>query len=151
VSQHDQFPTPHHSAPQGIDRRKVLTTAGVLGVGLLGGATLAGCGGGSDPATPSAGSAKDPIKVADIPVGGGKVFEPANVVVTQPKAGELKAFSATCTHMGCTVAGVANGTINCPCHGSKFDMTTGQVTAGPAPAPLPAKTITVSAGSITVS
>jgi Rieske Fe-S protein len=72
-------------------------------------------------------------------------------VVTQPKAGEFKAFSAICTHKGCTVAKVANGTIDCPCHGSKYDMATGAVTAGPAPAPLPPKTATVTGGSITIS
>jgi Rieske Fe-S protein len=150
VSQPDPFPTPHHLARRGIDRRTVITTAGVVSIGLVGGATLTACGGGSDP-TPTASAAKDAIKVADIPVGGGKVFAAIKVVVTQPKAGEFKAFSATCTHMGCTVAGVANGTINCPCHGSKYDMTTGQVKGGPAPAPLPSKTATVSGGSITIS
>ena len=88
------------------------------------GAGSAGCG---EP------KRQEAIKVADIPVGGGKVFDAAKVVVTQPKAGEFKAFSAICTHKGCTVASVANGTINCPCHGSMYDMATGQVTGGPAP------------------
>jgi Rieske Fe-S protein len=91
------------------------------------------------------------IKVADIPVGGGKVFDATKIVVTQPKAGEFKAFSAICTHKGCTVSKVENGTIDCPCHGSKYDMATGAVTAGPAPAPLPPKTATASGGSITVT
>jgi len=91
------------------------------------------------------------IKAADIPVGGGKVFDATKVVVTQPKAGEFKAFSAICTHKGCTVAGVANGTISCPCHGSTYDAATGQVTGGPAPAPLPPKTVTVNGGSLTIS
>ena len=82
---------------------------------------------------------------------GGKVFDATKIVVTQPKAGEFKAFSAICTHKGCTVAGVANGTISCPCHGSKYDAATGQVTGGPAPSPLPPKTVTVKDGSITVT
>jgi Rieske Fe-S protein len=153
VSQPDPCPTPDHPARKGVDRRTVITSAGVVGIGLVGGATLGGCGGGSGTAAPtaSAGSAKDAIRVADIPVGGGKVFPAIKVVVTQPKAGEFKAFSATCTHMGCLVASVANGTINCPCHGSTYDMTTGLVKGGPAPAPLPSKTATVSGGSITIS
>src|SRR3712207_5849560 len=57
---------------------------------------------------------------SDSPVGGGAVFEDEEVVVTQPAAGTFKAFSASCTHQGCTVNKVANGTIDCPGHGSKF-------------------------------
>ena len=146
---------------QSIDRRTVIRSAGVVGVGAVGAATLAACGGSSDTATPtskaagsaggSAGSAAGGIKATDIPVGGGTVFEATKVVVTQPTAGEFKAFSAVCTHKGCTVAKVENGTIDCPCHGSKYDMTTGAVKNGPATAPLSAKTATVSGGSITIS
>jgi Rieske Fe-S protein len=158
VSQPDQFPIANHRATHDIDRRSVIRGAGM---GVVGAAALAACGGGGNTASQSgsaasgaagsAGSGKAVVKAADIPVGGGKVFETAKVVVTQPKAGEFRAFSAICTHKGCTVAGVANGTITCPCHGSTYDMATGQVTGGPAPAPLPSKTITVSGGSITIS
>jgi Rieske Fe-S protein len=84
----------------------------------------------------------------DVPVGGGKVYTAAKVVVTQPSKGEFKAFSAVCTHVGCLCNQVANGTINCPCHGAKFKITDGSVVAGPAPAPLPAAKITVTAGKI---
>ncbi|MFI6503398.1 Rieske (2Fe-2S) protein [Nonomuraea typhae] len=84
----------------------------------------------------------------DIPEGGGKVFEGKKIVVTQPKAGEFKAFSATCTHQGCTVAEVADGTINCPCHGSKFSIDDGSRVAGPAQKPLPEKQITVDGDEI---
>jgi Rieske Fe-S protein len=83
-----------------------------------------------------------------VPVGGGTIYTSAKVVVTQPIKGEFKAFSAVCTHVGCLCNQVANGTINCPCHGSKFNITDGAVVAGPAPAPLPAKTITVTDGKI---
>jgi Rieske Fe-S protein len=83
--------------------------------------------------------------VTDIPVGGGKVFLNQKVVVTQPVKGEFKAFSAVCTHVGCICNKVANGTIDCPCHGSEFKITDGAVVTGPAPTPLPARTITVSA------
>ncbi|WP_300608252.1 Rieske (2Fe-2S) protein [Trebonia sp.] len=86
--------------------------------------------------------------VTDIPVGGGTIFTSQQVVVTQPAKGVLKAFSAVCTHMGCLVNTVANGTIDCPCHGSEFKISNGAVVAGPAPAPLPARTIAVTDGKI---
>lgn len=86
--------------------------------------------------------------VTDIPVGGGKVFMNHKVVVTQPAKGVFKAFSAVCTHVGCICNQVANGTINCPCHGSEFKIANGAVVTGPAPAPLPSQTINVSNGKI---
>jgi Rieske Fe-S protein len=85
---------------------------------------------------------------SDIPQGGGKVFEAQKIVVTQPTAGEFKAFSAVCTHAGCTVASVQNKTINCPCHGSKFSIADGSPTAGPASDPLEEKKITVDGDKI---
>jgi Rieske Fe-S protein len=85
---------------------------------------------------------------ADIPVGGGKIFTAAKVVVTQPSKGEFKAFSAICTHVGCLCNQVADGTINCPCHGAKFKITDGSVVTGPAPTALAAKTIAVTDGKI---
>jgi Rieske Fe-S protein len=81
--------------------------------------------------------------VKDIPVGGGMVFTDEKVVVTQPAKGEFHAFSAVCTHVGCLCNKVANGTIDCPCHGSEFKITNGAVVTGPAPAPLPPRTISV--------
>lgn len=91
------------------------------------------------------------IKTSDIPVGGGAIFAEQQIVVTQPEAGEFKAFSSICTHSGCAVAEVADGTIDCPCHGSKYSIEDGSVVGGPAPKPLPAKTVTVSGDSLTVS
>ena len=87
-------------------------------------------------------------KTAEIPVGGGKIFDKANVVVTQPTAGQFVGFSAVCTHAGCTVASVSGGTINCACHGSKFHIADGSVARGPAAQPLPSAKITVSAGQV---
>jgi Rieske Fe-S protein len=90
-------------------------------------------------------------KTGDIPTGGGTVFADQKVVVTQPTAGEFKAFSAVCTHQGCIVKDVSGGTINCPCHGSKFKIADGSVANGPATQPLSAATIKVSGDSVTLA
>ncbi|MEU8764229.1 Rieske (2Fe-2S) protein [Streptomyces sp. NPDC048659] len=87
-------------------------------------------------------------KTGDIPVGGGKVLADRGVVITQPKAGEFKAFSARCTHAGCTVASVADGVIVCPCHQSRFDASDGSVKGGPAPSPLEPTPIEVTGDAI---
>jgi Rieske Fe-S protein len=81
-------------------------------------------------------------------VGGGVVIAAQKVVVTQPTAGEFKAFSATCTHMSCTVGSVSNGTINCPCHGSKFAVADGSVKQGPAGRPLPEVSVKVDGDTV---
>jgi Rieske Fe-S protein len=137
--------TPAKATP-GPSRRTVLASAGVVGVGVV---TLAGCGSSADGATSSAQSAA--IAKASIPVGGGTIFADQKIVVTQPTAGTYKAFSAVCTHQACIVATVDGGTINCACHGSRFDIATGDVTNGPATQPLPAKTVTIGTDGITVT
>jgi Rieske Fe-S protein len=84
----------------------------------------------------------------DIPVGGGAIYTAAKVVVTQPASGQYKAFSAVCTHVGCIVNKVANGTIDCPCHGSEFTITNGAVVTGPAMAPLAARQVKIVGGHV---
>ncbi|MEU4151871.1 Rieske (2Fe-2S) protein [Streptomyces sp. NPDC026659] len=130
-----------------------------------GAATLAvccvGCGGDGSAgstadATPentengSAPAAQALARTSDIPEGGGRIFAAEKIVVTQPAKGEYKAFSAVCTHQGCALNQVADGTVDCPCHGSKFRITDGSVVQGPATRPLAAKPITVRGNSITL-
>jgi Rieske Fe-S protein len=104
------------------------------------------------PATSSApGGGGVLAKTSEIPVGGGKIFDVQKVVVTQPTAGQFNAFSAICTHMGCTVGTVSGGIITCPCHGSQYSIQDGSVVRGPAPKALAAKQVTVSGDEITVT
>ena len=101
----------------------------------------------SGPGTPPAagGPTNALAKTADVPVGSGVIV--GDVVITQPASGDFHGFSATCTHAGCTVAEVRGGTINCPCHGSRFRLD-GSVANGPASQPLKAKAIAVQGDSI---
>ena len=139
-----------------LSRRRTL--AGALGVGVSL-PVLAACGGdtvqdpGSGSVDPSLDTEVEPgplAATADVPVGGGTIFADAKVVVTQPTEGDFQGFSAVCTHSGCILASVSDGTINCRCHGSKFSIEDGSVQGGPAPAPLPSVEITVDGGEITV-
>ncbi len=147
-----------------LGRRSVLS-GGALVVG--GAALLAGCGGSSSGAAASTAAATTPAEtsaapssedsaplaqLADIPVGsavaatmGGKA-----VVVAQPTAGTAVAFSAICTHKGCTVA-PAGAKLNCPCHGSVYDALTGKVLSGPAPRALTSVPVTVKDGAVVAS
>ena len=136
-------------------RRGALAGIGVVGMA----AAVAACGGGSggtsgSGSSDSGGSSGDSSALgttSEIPVGGGKIFTAEKVVVTQPTKGVFKGFSAICTHMGCTVDKIADGTIDCPCHGSKYSVTDAHVVHGPAPKPLPAKNIKVANGKITLA
>ncbi|MGW0550368.1 Rieske (2Fe-2S) protein [Streptomyces altiplanensis] len=147
-----------------IGRRTVVAAAGAVGAA----AALTACGGsGSDSPAGTAveepaggtggsgagGSATGAVlaKTTDIPEGGGKVFADQGLVVTQPTAGQFKAFSSKCTHQGCAVKDVSNGTINCPCHNSTFDASDGSVKGGPAKQPLPAAAIKVEGDTITLA
>jgi Rieske Fe-S protein len=132
-------------------RRAVIAGAGTAAVT----AAVSGCATyGAAPAAappPAAPAGTSLAKAADIPVGGGTVFPAQLVVVTQPEAGTFHGFSAVCTHQGCTVGDVTGGTINCPCHGSKYAITDGAPTAGPAKRPLDPRQITVTGDDLTLT
>lgn len=88
------------------------------------------------------------IATSKVPVGGGVVVSKRKVVVTQPRKGAFRVFSATCTHEGCAVTRVAQKKINCPCHGSQFAISNGSVVTGPATRSLPARKFKISQGKI---
>jgi Rieske Fe-S protein len=103
---------------------------------------------GSSAATGTALAAGALAATSQVPDGGGKIIGGKHIVITQPESGSFRAFSAICTHEGCIVSSVSNGTINCPCHGSKFSIKNGSVVNGPAPSPLAAIAIKVEGTSI---
>lgn len=167
----DDARLPHPLARTVLSRRKALTVGGgTIGVGSL----LAACGSDDDaastPATADTSSSASSTSssasassssatsgggqalttVSEVPVGSALLVTAASgspVVVAQPTAGEIVAFSGLCTHQGCAVA-VAKKELDCPCHGSKFDAFTGAVLNGPALDPLTRVKVTVDGDSI---
>jgi Rieske Fe-S protein len=138
-----------------VSRKTAIVSGGVvLAAAALSACTTYGKTPSSAPASgsPSAGAtAPRPLgaaalaATADVPVGSGLIVD--DVVLTQPSAGVFKAFSTVCTHAGCAVSKIAEGTIDCPCHGSKFNLD-GTVAKGPASRPLEPKDIAVEGTSI---
>ncbi|UKJ64558.1 Rieske (2Fe-2S) protein [Cellulosimicrobium cellulans] len=156
-------PGPILRVPRGATptRRVVLTGSGA-GAAL---ALLAACGGGGPTGTQSDGASRGEgsegggpdvgpgqalASVDDVPVGGALAVtvDGAPLLVTQPEEGTFAAFSAICTHQGCTVA-PGDGELLCPCHASRYDLATGAVLGGPAPSPLPEVPVTVDDGEVT--
>ena len=154
----------------GLGRRHAI--AGVAGLGVAA-PVLVACGSEESPGTTPT-EASDPTSegggggggngggdaltnAADVPVGGGTIFTDQKVVVTQPTEGDFKAFTAVCTHQGCLVGQVADGTIQCPCHGSEFSIEDGSNVVGPSGSeagsvsPLAAVDITVDGDSISLA
>lgn len=152
-----------------ITRRTVLTIGGASATAIAlaacsptaGGspATSTGSSAGSAPgsgaasesatAAPSAGGGTEIAKLADIPVGGSidAKLNGAPILISQPTAGKVVAFSAICTHQGCIVV-AAGKEFDCPCHKSSYDAATGAVLGGPAPKPLPSVAVTVSGDAV---
>lgn len=144
-----------------MNRRLAIGAGLAVTAGLASACTV----GGSDPAAPSAGTSGDAasgssaagagsapngsgagdgvvadaiVPLDEVPVGGAvaATIDGRPAIVARPEGTTVTAFSARCTHMGCTVA-VAGERLQCPCHGSQFDALTGAVLRGPATARLP--------------
>ncbi len=94
------------------------------------------------------------IKPASLTPNSGQIFKfggrPGNVVRTP--AGDLKAFSAVCTHLGCTVQYREDlQHIWCACHNGHFDPASGRNIGGPPPRPLDAYTVNARGDKLVVS
>lgn len=90
--------------------------------------------------------------LADVPVGGsvGVQVGGSAILLSQPQEGKAKAFSAICRHQGCVVA-AAGATLDCPCHGSRYDANTGEVLNGPSTLPLIPIEVKVADGRVVVA
>jgi Rieske Fe-S protein len=146
-------------------RRNVLTTGAAVAGVAVGAVALSACGSSADtgskttaPATTAPAGSSDSAQsggqalaaLADIPVGqakSAKTPDGKDIVVVRPTATTAAAFSAICTHKGCTVVPAA-AELKCPCHGSVFDALTGAVKKGPASTPLPSVAVKVANGQV---
>lgn len=138
-------------------RRNVLTTAVATAGAAAGAVTLAACGDGDAGSKEGSGQSQPPptspgtvvATLADVSVGQAKsvTMNGQPVIVARPSDNNAVAFSAICTHQGCTV--VPSGqSLDCPCHRSQFNALTGAVQRGPAHEPLPAIPVKVNNGEI---
>ncbi|MDC0770604.1 Rieske (2Fe-2S) protein [Streptomyces sp. HD] len=144
-------------------RRSVVAAVGAAGLAVAltacgseddasGSSTEQGAAGGGATSAAGGGAGGTALaKTADIPQGSGKVFSDQKVVVSQPAAGDFKAFSTICTHRDCPMIDLKEDTLSCSCHGSQFSVLDGSVKKGPATEPLAAKQISVSGDSITLA
>ena len=152
-----------HDSNPGASRRQVIATGVVTMAGVT---ALAACGSSASTAAAPAASASAPVASPSSAGGaGGGVLAPLSevkvgtaisaktpdgkpIIIAQPTAGHVVAFTAICTHMGCTVAPAQGLKLQCPCHGSTYNAATGQNTGGPAPRPLAALPVKVDGNSI---
>ena len=137
-----------------VDRRTVLRGAAVT----VGGAALAACGDGGRAATGPSPSAAPPSAGAggaalaaldDIAVGTAVSATGADgpVLLVRTTETDVVGFSAICPHQGCTVL-PAEEALACPCHASKFELSTGAVLQGPATRDLSGYPVSVVDGSV---
>lgn len=146
-------------------RRQVVTASAATTLGIAA-ATLTACSGSSDstatgsssssgsatsgtsdasPPSPGSSGGGSLAKLSAVPVGGAISAKGADgkpIIIARPETGKVVAFSAVCTHRGCSVTPNGNKLI-CPCHGSQFDALTGATLTGPASSPLPAVMVKV--------
>ena len=160
-----------------VSRGRFIRLGAALGVGAAGASVLAACGGsgggqsgGGGSAGDSAGGSASPsaeasggatetaaasggsgiASVSEVGPGSAAKFEDSGspAVLVHLQSGDFVAYSAVCTHQGCTVA-YKDGQLACPCHGSIFDPANGAaVVNGPAQQPLPEIPVEVRGGEV---
>ena len=160
-----------------VSRGKFIRLGAALGVGAAGASVLAACGGGSGgdqsggggsgggsaSVSGSASASAAPEKTTASASGGGGIASVSEVqpgsatqfkdqgrpaVLVHLQNGDFAAYSAVCTHQGCTVA-YKDGQLACPCHGSVFDPANGgAIINGPAQQPLPEIPVEVRGGEV---
>ena len=150
-----------------ISRERFIRLGAALGMSIAGASALAACG--EEASERSANGAAKSEKIAakasggkaaaggreiaqisEVPAGSAVKFTDSGnpAVLVHLQNGKFAAYSAVCTHQGCTVV-YQNGELACPCHGSVFDPSKrGAVLYGPAPSPLPRIPIKVRSGGI---
>lgn len=144
-----------------LTRREVVASLGAISVtGLIGACSTADENQAVEAPTPDTTPEVTPetsnetqsidglISVSEVPVGGAVILSEARIVISQPTPGEIKAFSVTCTHQGCSVSQVSDTGIVCACHNSIFSTSDGSVISGPATGPLASIEVTVAGDQI---
>jgi Rieske Fe-S protein len=137
-------------AGTGVGCALLLAACGGGGSGSSDSAGSGSASSGSDGGSGSDGSGKALATLSSIKVGSAVSAQDSDgnpIIVARPSADAAVAFSAICTHQGCTVA-PAGSELDCPCHGSRYSATTGKVLGGPAPKPLPSIAVTVRGGQV---
>jgi 3-phenylpropionate/trans-cinnamate dioxygenase ferredoxin subunit len=94
--------------------------------------------------------------LAEIPEGELRAYDlPAGRVAIAHIEHRLFAFGDECTHAGCSLSegtlSDRDAEVECPCHGSTFDVETGEPTGGPAADPVPVYAVRVADGWVEVA
>jgi thiosulfate dehydrogenase [quinone] large subunit len=143
-----------HSGSGGSGGSRSAGSSGAGGSGTAGGSQGAPTGAGSQASSSGPSLPSGAVKLGPasrLPSGAAATYtDPADGsadILIRDSGGGLKAFSAVCTHAGCTVT-YEGGVIVCPCHGGEYSAETGEVIAGPPPAPLAPKQVLEANGQI---
>ncbi len=124
---------------QSYSRRGVLAGTG-FAAAAISTPWLAGC---------SSAAGAGQVTTDQVPVGGALLL-PGDYVITQPTAGQFRAFDKTCPHAGCEVSEVREDAIVCTCHASFFSVSDGSPLRGPAATGLAEVPLTVEGDRITI-